>query len=183
VKRSWRTLVCVIALATPAVGQSLGDAAKKERDRLEKLRAAGGNARTLTEHDLATTKGALANDPKADKATGNTGEGSQRAAGAPLPNVPDPAPSKNGEEYWRSRVTAARGRVAAAQRRLDALQAMIRLGQPVRHDANGGLVIYSPTKMKEMADAAAAELTSAQTALDGVLEEGRRSGALPGWLR
>ena len=60
---------------------------------------------------------------------------------------------------------------------------MIRFGQPAEYDANGGRVIYSIHSMKEMADAAAAELALAQTALENVFEEGRRSGALPGWLR
>jgi hypothetical protein len=37
--------------------------------------------------------------------------------------------------------------------------------------------------MKAMADAAAADLAAAQAELEAVIEDGRRSGALPGWLR
>jgi hypothetical protein len=60
---------------------------------------------------------------------------------------------------------------------------MIRIGQPARYDANGRRVMYSIHQLKQMADVAAAELASAQTALENVLEEGRRSSIPPGWLR
>jgi hypothetical protein len=43
--------------------------------------------------------------------------------------------------------------------------------------------MYSIYQLKTMADRAAAELASAQTALENVLEDGRRSGVPPGWLR
>jgi hypothetical protein len=186
--KSWSTLICLAVLASPVAGQSLGDAAKKERDRRDKLRAAGASARTLTEQDLATTEGRLANNPKEETASGENGEASKGAGrattSAPLPRtVPAAVPSRNGEEYWRRRAAEARGRVAEAQRRNDDLDIMIRFGQPAAYDGNGGRVIYSIHQMKAMADAAAAQLASAQAALDGVLEEGRRSGALPGWLR
>ena len=51
------------------------------------------------------------------------------------------------------------------------------------HDANGKRVIYSIHQMKAMADASAAQLVAAQSALDKVIDEGRRAGAQPGWLR
>ena len=60
---------------------------------------------------------------------------------------------------------------------------MIRFGQTGSYDTNGRRVIYSIHQMKAIADAAAAELAAAQAALEGVLEEGRRAGAQPGWLR
>ena len=60
---------------------------------------------------------------------------------------------------------------------------MIRLGQPAKYDENGRRVIYSIHQMKAMADEAAAEIRQAQEALDDLLDEARRAGALPGWLR
>ena len=98
---------------------------------------------------------------------------------------PDAAPTEapRGEDYWRGRAGAARARVERAQRRLDALQAMIRFGQPGQVGENGRITIYSAQDMKAMADAAAAELAAAQAELESVLEDGRRAGALPGWLR
>jgi len=186
VVKSWSTLACLVALPALAGGQSLGDAAQKERDRRQKLREAGASARTLTEGDLATTRGRLANNPKEQTAKGEDGENLARA-GRPTAAGPRRAgtevTSSTTEGYWRGRVAEARARVAEGQRRNDALQRMIRFGQPAEYDANGRWVIHSIHSMKEMADAAAAELASAQAALENVFEEGRRSGALPGWLR
>jgi len=184
--RFWGAVACLVALPALAGGQSLGDAAKKERERRDKLRQAGSSARTLTQEDLATTKARLANDPNQPVA-GEKGEASKQPArespGGRNADGPEAASPKGGEEYWRGRVAQARGRVAAAQRRYDAFQRMIRLGQPGAYDENGNRVIYSIYQMKEKADAAAAELASAQAALENVLEEGRRAGAQPGWLR
>jgi hypothetical protein len=43
--------------------------------------------------------------------------------------------------------------------------------------------MYSARQLKQMADRAQAELAEAQKALDDLLEQARRAGALPGWLR
>jgi hypothetical protein len=180
-KRTWSGAVLVLALPALALGQSLGEAAKKERERRDKLRQGGAGARTLTEDDLATTKGALANDPKAKAPESAAPEKGGRASGTSGEGAGDS--SKSGEEYWRGRARAARGRVADAQRRCDAFQRMIRLGQPASFDENGRRVIYSVQQLKTMADAADSELLAAQAALEATLEEGRRAGAQPGWLR
>jgi hypothetical protein len=183
---SWGTLVCLVILPSLTVGQSLGDAARKERERRDRVRETGARIRTLTEEDLATTKGALANDPKAQPTRVESGESSQRGGSTtprgPSAAGPEEASSKN-EEHWRRRIAEVRAHLEEAQRRNDAIQRMIRVGQPARYDANGGRVMYSIHQLKQMADVAAAELASAQAALENVLEEGRRSGVPPGWLR
>jgi hypothetical protein len=162
----------LVALPMVVAGQSLGDAARKENDRRERLHKAGVTSRTFTEGDLATTKGRLANDPR-----------EQTAAPANDAVSDDSGRREKQERYWRARAAEARARVEAARQRNDALQSMIRLGQPGRYDANGRRVIYSLHRMKSMADAAAAELAAAEAAFENLLEEGRRAGALPGWLR
>jgi hypothetical protein len=186
VRSSWGTLVCLVVLPSLTVGQSLGDAARKERERRDRVRETGARTRTLTEEDLATTKGALANDPKAQPTKSESGESSQRGGGTtprgPSAVGPEEASSRS-EEHWRRRIAEARVRLEEAQRRNDALQRMIRIGQPARYDANGRRVMYSIHQLKQMADVAAAELASAQTARENVLEEGRRSSIPPGWLR
>jgi hypothetical protein len=183
--RLWCAAACLVALPAFAYGQSLGEAARKERERREKTREAGGSARTLTEEDLATTKGTLANDPKAPPATTAAPRTTGTTSGSGLAYSPIPvgASPETREEYWRRRVAQAQARVEQARRRNDAFQLMIRFGQAGSYDANGRRVIYSIHQMKAMADAAAAELAAAQAALEGVLEDGRRSGAQPGWLR
>jgi hypothetical protein len=168
------------ALPALVLGQSMGDAAKKERERRDKLREAGASGRTVTDEELANNKGSLANDPKAAPAKGSDGENAKGRASPPAART---ASDPRGEDYWRRRVAQARGEVERAQRRHDAFQRMIRIGQPGEYDENGRRVIYSIYQMKEMADAATAELAARQKALEDVLEDGRRSGALPGWLR
>lgn len=188
--------VCAVAFLTvlPALahGQSLADAARKENDRRDKLRKAGVSSRTFTEEDLATTKGRVANDSREQAGTRWEGDAAKRTAAAksqPAAIGPEGASSNESgraetkEQYWRARFAEARDRVENVRARNDQFQRMIRLGQPAHYDANGRRVIYSIHQMKAMADAAAAELASAEAALENLLEEGRRAGALPGWLR
>jgi len=177
---------CLASLPALVGAQSLGQAAQKERERRDKVRENGGSTKTLTEEDLATTKGTLANDPTAEPAATPTPPATKSAPASRARRLPamDPAPPETqGEEYWRRRVAEARNRVDLAQRRHDAMQAMIRFGAAEMHDANGKRVIYSNQQLKTMADAADAELSAAQSALESVLEEGRHAGAQPGWLR
>jgi hypothetical protein len=179
-------LACLLSLHSPAAAQSLGAVAAKERDRREKVRQTGGVSPTLTDADLQTTKGQLANDPGAPAAPSGGREGAPESGG-PAARVAPPADSSAStaakEAYWRGRFVQARNRVEEAQRRHDAFQLMIRFGQASRTDENGRRVIYSAQQLKQMADAAEAELASARKAFEDLLEEGRRAGALPGWLR
>jgi hypothetical protein len=178
--RFFGAFALLLALPELAAGQSLGETARKERERREKLRQAGDAAPLVTDDELAANKGTLANDPK--QAVPAQPE-AQRPATRGGRAVPQERGVPNAEAFWRSRASAARRRAEEAQERCDAFQRMIRFGQPGSYDANGRLVIYSQQQMKQMADAADAELASAQAALEQLLEDGRRAGALPGWLR
>jgi hypothetical protein len=182
------TLAAALVLGTAgtAVPQSLGDAAKKEQERREKLKQGGSSTRTVTEQELAATKGTLANDPNQRAAKGPEAGGDKkdaRSRKAEKSSTEPPQEPAQGEEYWRRRVAEARARLADAQRRHEAFERMVQLGQPAQFDENGRRVIYSAQQLKAMADAATAELKAAEDAMAEVLEEGRRAGALPGWLR
>ena len=181
-------LSIVVVVPALAAAQSLGEVAKKEQERRDRLRQKGVHSRPLTEEDLATTKGTVANEPTTgttastdgDKANGDD---AGAASGGGLLEVVNDAPARSGEAYWRGRAARGRARVLAAQRRLDALQLMIRFGQPAAFDENGKRVMYSVHQLKGKADQAAADLAAARQAVEDVLEEGRRSGAPPGWFR
>jgi len=165
-----------------AAGQSMGEAAKKERERREKVRQAGGAASaTVGDDQLAANKGALANDTKQAPATagGEKSQANQPEKGGAPPSKAD----QDAEAYWRGRVAVYRARVAEAQRRYDALDRMIRVGQGGSSDENGVRRIYSAQDMKLMADSAQADVAKAKAALEALAEEGRRAGALPGWFR
>lgn len=190
--KSWFALVSLLALAQLAGAQSLGDAARKEGERREGLRKAGASARTLTDADLASTKAAAANDTSASEGDSAENPDEPEPASAqesrPVSRTSSQAGSEavapaRGEGYWRGRVTEARVRIAAARRRYDSLQRMIAIGQPAQYNKNGQRVIYSIYQMKEIADAAEAELRAAEKALEDLYDEARHAGALPGWLR
>ena len=172
-----RVALLLVLLPAMAGGQSLGSAAAKERDRREKLRTTGKTSRPLTEDDLANTKGQLANDPNAPPA----------ASPPSRPATADPVETEDAradvEEYWRGRVAEARARLREAQEAHDYMQRVIRLGQPEMRDKNGRIVIYSNQQLKAKADAAEAALAAAKAALESLVEDARRKGALPGWLR
>lgn len=170
------TTILVAPLALPCLVEpgALADAARKEQERRAKT-GARTVPRVLTEQDLASSKGELAT-VMAGQAPSS---GKIRAAGT---REAAPAPEKT-EAYWRQRVTAARLQLEDAEQRYAAIDRMIRLGQPGWTDSSGRSVMYSQQQMKTMADEAQRAVAQARQALEQVLEEGRRAGALPGWLR
>jgi hypothetical protein len=179
-------LAVVVARTAAPDAPSLAEVARKEAERREKAKKGGTPARPLTEEDLASAKGTLASTPAGKGSPAPSTAATKDAPGPRVSRMPDdPAPEEaaRGESYWRARAGAARARVDQAQRRLDMIQRMIRFGQPGQLGENGRITIYSAQDMKAMADAAAADVATAQAELESVLEEGRRAGALPGWLR
>lgn len=182
-----RRTAILACLLFPALvdAQSLADAARKERERRDKLKGSAA-AKTVSDEELASNKGSLANDtkPASDGAKAAPGK---EGAGVTVPLASDPpetrAPSAaNGEAYWRAQATEARARVEAARRGYDAIQRMIRFGSGHR-DESGQVVIYSNQQLKTMADKAEADVKAAEAALERLVDDGRRAGALPGWLR
>jgi hypothetical protein len=186
-RAGWLLSILVVVPAL-AAGQSLGEAARKEQKRRDGLRQKGVHSRPLTEEDLATTKGTVANEPTQGAAASPDGEAAPANDGAAAPGtslleVMGDASSQSGEAYWRGRAARTRARIREAERRHEALQLMIRFGQPAMYDENGKRVMYSVHQLKGKADQAAADLAAARQALEDLLEEGRRAGALPGWFR
>lgn len=188
---AWAAALCLLALPALVAGQSMGDAAKKERERRAKLKQAGASAQPISEKDLAASKGRLANDPGESPSPSASARPAEEA-GAPAFGTAlgteesvggAPRAASGAEDYWRRRVAQARGVVAEAQARHDAMQRMVHLGQPAMYDEGGRQVMYSAQQLKQRADEAQAELAEAQKALDDLLEDARRAGALPGWLR
>jgi hypothetical protein len=180
----WSLALCLLAIPGLALGQSLGDVARKERQRRERPGENVPVSRTLTEDDLATTRGRLANDPGEPVAGTQEVQETSRSAESPAPVVAAASPSPTSQEaYWRGRARQARDRVAAADRRYRSLLRMIQYGQPLMFDANGRRVIDSAQAMKARADRAESELHAAEKALENLADEARRAGALPGWLR
>ena len=179
--------LCILVIPALAAGQSLADTARKERERREAREAAGKSTPTVTEADLASAKGQLANAPASipeqDGTTQSQGEDDATTPEAPADNDSERLARESAEEHWRARVGQAKDRVERADRRYRRLDRMIRIGQPAQYDENGKRVMYSQRSLKRMADEAQAKLEQATEALEEARQEGRRAGALPGWLR
>jgi hypothetical protein len=177
-------VLLLLVVPVLAGGQSLAEAARKERERREKLRSKGESSGvTLTEEDLAASKGTLANDPETSSEREEADRNKPTSTEPARSRSQAPRQAVSQEAYWRGRVTRARARVTRAEQRRRRIDYMIRIGQPAMYDSNGTRVIYSPQRLKAMADKAQLELESAQQALEDLLEQARRAGALPGWLR
>lgn len=188
--RTWHALVALAALPALVSGQSLGDAARKERERREGLKKAGTASRTVTEEDLATTKGAVANASATEPEPGEAeAEGKPQPATTVRPfsraltetGSGAPAPA-GGEAYWRGRVATARARIEEARRAYQSFQRKLD-GRESAPSENGQEMVWDVHKLKAVGDAAEAELKAAEKALEDLLEEARHAGALPGWLR
>jgi hypothetical protein len=171
--------LCLFASSAEIRGQSLADAAKKEQERREKAKQAGAASKPLTEEDLQTTKGKIANDP------------TKGSVGTAAPLVPYQGDTRSSatedlgkkEAFWRSRYAAAKARLNDAEKRRSASQMAIHAGQPLMTDATGRRVAYTNGQLKQIADAADAELAAARQAMDTLMGEAGRAGALPGWFR
>ena len=186
--RSSGLALCLLALAAMVSAQSLAEVARKARERRQKLRKTGTVTRTVTDQDLASQKGRLANQPvpgdeEDEPGAKATASPSSRPASTPSATDTRRQTREDQEAYWRGQVAQARARIERAQRQYDSLNRSIRLGQPAMYNEEGRRVIYSTRQMKTMADQAQAELEAAKKDLEDLLEEARRAGALPGWLR
>lgn len=116
-------------------------------------------------------------------------------AQGPSPSPSAPAPDQAGaESYWRGRAQELRDAVAAAEKRVAEAQTRVDrsrkgVGQPLPIDAMSQVPPTPQLKTSDLVgaeaelEAAQAELARAQGALADLEEEGRRKGALPGWLR
>jgi hypothetical protein len=162
---------CLVVLALlvhvpPAVSQSLGDAAARERARREKQRPAP--VKVITNDDLpasspdskpAASPGTGKNEarPAADQATDELERERQKR--------------KDLEMTWRERFAAAREAVARADERA--------WREVVRTEFYNGI----PAQMKVKEHVETEELKQARQALADLEEEFRRTGLPAGWAR
>ncbi len=182
----------VIALVPAlASGQSLSDAARKERERRQKLKASGGHAEVITEESLKANKGSLANDPgvaqpsPSPTADPDSSPAPVKAA-SPTPRPPAPVPPAApvvSEQEWRGRALETRRRIAERQRRYDYVS-NLRLGPEDSFvDEHGKRVPASPENLARAFAAAQLQLEEAKQDLEDLQEAARRANVPPGLLR
>jgi hypothetical protein len=174
--KMWAAIVVTVFLPTVTLAESpLAAAAKRERERRERNKNEGVTSRRVITQDDVKTHDDTTDEPNAAPSTTTAA-----TAATPIaPPMPDPsyssAPtntSRPDAQYWRSRTRAAQARVETARKQLERLPAV---------KASKGcvpMIKENPTYVE-----AEAELKAAEQALADLAEEGRRKGALPGWLR
>ena len=165
-----------------AEDSDLVKAAKKEKERRSKIEA----KKTLTNQDIEEIRkkqpisGIETTAAEGETATGEEvkGEGTKKEAADPTQT----------EEYWRGRKQDVDARLKDAQSRVEQIQSEIN-SLTAAFYAEGDGVAQRPLieserieRLKEL-EAAKQELENAKAATEGLEDEARRSGALPGWLR
>jgi hypothetical protein len=186
------TLAVLAAFSLPvlAVAQGLGDAAKKEKKRRETH--ASPPAKTYTQEDLSSLPPAVNEGASEAEDKAVSGGPPPKGAGSTPGTVRLPPPETrrdegaaraNEERVWRARVARARAQVEEAQKVYDKLAGMNLVPGYEYVDDKGRPVVRSIEELQSLTAAAKKRLDAAQAALDQLLEQARRAGVPPGWLR
>ncbi len=178
-----RTALAVLGAAllasSTSAAQSLGEAARKEKERRAKA-PPDASSRSYSTEDLTSFHA----DGPAPEAPPPPTEKKDRASDAA--RAGDEHTRAGKEAYWRARAAQARAAVDQAERRVERLDRMANATTIAPRD---GIVVrrerwaQNREKILTALAEARAELGRAREALASLEDEGRRAGALPGWLR
>jgi hypothetical protein len=186
----WLVTVLLVGLVVPirSSGESLADAAKREKERRQKNKDTGVKAREVSEQELQETKGQLA---------APMGGGSAATApGSSTPGTPADNKSPNKDRPASSDDEAAKRETAAdIHRRLVACEADLKRARQELQEAENALptapVMLTDGDTSRRAHAAwEAAVRNARTAAQGIEQrchdieaEPVRKGIPPGWVR
>jgi hypothetical protein len=169
--------------ASFAEDSALVKAAKKEKERRAKTEA----KKTLTNQDIEEIRKKQPSSGIETTATEDETEATDESTTASTAKKQEADPTQT-EEYWRSRKQEVDTRVQDAQSRVEQLQGEIN-SLTAAFYAEGDGVAQRPLieterieRIKEL-EAAKQELQNARSESEGLEDEARRAGALPGWLR
>lgn len=181
------SLMVAVALGGALAGgaQGLGDAARHERARRDKLKAEGKGGRIVVDADsLKTNKGQVAN---AGSSIGTDTEAVTAPATPPAPTEADTTESRvqaEAEAAWRQLMRRARANVAMLQEQYDMLSRQhLAMGEYFVDPRTGENLIGSATQLQKLIAQAKAELASGQRQLEAIEERARREHVPPAWLR
>jgi hypothetical protein len=177
--------VFLVTLTSVAYSQSLNDLAKKESERRKEVK----NEKIITDEEAAryqtnTMKGAVKEQPIAKSETENeVAPGSKKEK----PESDEPVDFEGRtESYWRKTMGEARQKVKELDNQATELTLRINKLQNEFYREDSGFkrediqrelqkTYYEQDKNKE-------SLAKAKDAVQDLEKEGRKSGALPGWL-
>ena len=150
-----------LLLAGSAAAQSLAEIAKKEKDRRAKNNA--DQTRTITENELRGNRlGPMTTSTVVPAATTDEESSEDEGEGDAEPEQEDP---RQTEEYWRSRLSSVDQRIQTLQQQLQS---------PLNtNDPTGA---WRRQRLEQ-------DLAQAQAERATIVQEARRAGAPPGWLR
>lgn len=175
-------ILVAFASYTFSEDSDLVKAAKKEKERRAKVEA----KKTLTNQDIEEIrkKQPISGIESSDAETTSEGQATDTAKKDEKKEV-DPTQT---EEYWRARKQETDSRLKEAQTRVEQLQSEINTLTAAFYAESDGvaqrpLIDAERTERIKELEAAKLELEAARAASEGLEDDARRSGALPGWIR
>jgi hypothetical protein len=187
-KKMFLLIAVLFAFITASYAEDspLVKAAKKEKERREKTEA----RKTLTNQDVEEIRkkqpvSGIETSATETEASTETAEATTSTASTEKKEKVDPSQT---EEYWRGRKQDVDARVQDAQSRVEQIQSEIN-SLTAAFYAEGDGVAQRPLieserieRIKEL-EAARQALNDAKAEAEGLEDEARKAGALPGWLR
>lgn len=174
----WRGTLALMLLLVPvlAVGQSLGDVARQEKDRRDDNRKRGEKP-TLVIGDIGQTEEGEEPTPVLGTAA------AQEQQAEPEQRTSNETDRAQQEMEWRRRSSEARERLKEARKRYELLGKLHLSTGAYYVDENNEPVITSVEQLQAMASQAKNELDAATEARRKLREDARRSNVPPGWVR
>jgi hypothetical protein len=187
----------LIASSGLASAQSLGAAARKEKQRREKNKQEGLTAREYSEtifddEDESADDDEQPSDGSDEATSASTSESSPargnridiKVAADESETAQETSQDRQRDEaQWRTRFRDARERVAYAREQKTILDGVHHVQGMKLLDDNGNVVVESLDDLRRMVAEATQEVSEAETALAALEEESRRAGIPPGWRR
>ena len=179
-------LLMAVAFAAPARAQSLADVAKKEEDRRKTVPAP---SKVYTNKDLAPVPAGAPPPPAASAApsspdTGKSATDDGKATSSK--DAAEKAPIKD-QAYWAGKLKTLQEKLARDQDYADAMQTRINslTTDFVNRDDPAQRAVIETNRNKSIAELArlTKSVVDDKKALADFLEEARRAGIPPGWLR
>ncbi len=178
--------ITVIFIVDTIYAQSLAEIAKKEKERREKIKTPGKVITNETIQDHLQGKGNVpgtleqGSEEATSEESGEKTESKETGAG----EITDL--EGNTESYWRNRIRSAQQRITDLEKQVDNIQSKLNALQMSFYtidDPNQRQLLNTEIdKAFEELAQAKADLENAKQELEDTREEGRRKGALPGWI-
>jgi hypothetical protein len=177
-------VVLTVLAAAEAAAQGLGDAAKKEKARRGQPPRQSAPVKSYTQDDIEpkepTTSAASVASTTETPLSASAPAGEATAASS----LDAEANARRADEQrWRSAVAQAQERLSFARRQHEFLSSLNLVPGYVYVNERGRTSIRSIEHLQSLTAEARSELDAAERALEDLLEQARRAGVPPGWLR